>query len=232
MTKPRLLDLFCGGGGAGVGYHRAGFTVVGVDNRPQPRYPFEFHQADALEFLAAHGHEYDAIHASPPCQRFSSATFFRLHEDLLTPTIELLQALDRLWIVENVPRAPLSSWSTELCGLMFDLKVLRHRRFECRSLILSPPHPSHRNIKIGVNGFACLAGCGDASRQHRIRTPADHRTKAAWARAIGIDWMTRDELAQAIPPAYTEYIGGHLRRIIENRANQSPEGNTLGALSG
>ena len=94
MTRPRLLDLFCGAGGAAVGYHRAGFDVVGVDIKPQPRYPFEFVQADALEYVAEHGHEFDAIHASPPCQLYTVANNIhgKNHPDLLPSTRERLIA--------------------------------------------------------------------------------------------------------------------------------------------
>jgi DNA (cytosine-5)-methyltransferase 1 len=113
-------------------------------------------------------------------------------------------------VVENVMRAPLSPWSVTLCGLMFGLKVFRHRRFECSTLLLGPAHPSHRGKKIGVNGMVCVTGHGDASRHSRKRTPADHRNKASWVRGMAIDWMTRDELAQAIPPSYTEFLGRQL----------------------
>lgn len=197
-----------------MGYHRAGFDLVGVDIQPQKRYPFEFHQGDALEFVAKHGREFDVIHASPPCQRWSVSKSMwpgRERPDLLTPTLALLCEIDRLWIVENVPLAPLSPWSTELCGLMFGLRVFRHRRFECSSLILAPPHQPHGRRRIGLDGYVCVAGHGDADR-HRI--PYSHRSIASWRTAMGIDWMTRAELAQAIPPAYTEYIGKQLMRRI------------------
>lgn len=222
MSRPRLLDLFCGAGGCAVGYHRAGFDVVGVDNRPQPRYPFAFVQADALEYLAAHGREFGAIHASPPCQMFSLATFnrpdlSRRHQDLVTPTLTLLRQTGRSWVVENVQRAPLGPAAAILCGLMFGLTLFRHRRFEASFLLLSPPHPTHAGKRIGVNGFVCVAGHGDASWRYRGR-PAHLDDgmcrKAAWSRAMGIDWMTRVELAQAIPPAYTEFVGRQLVDVI------------------
>ncbi len=219
MARPRILDLYCGAGGAARGYWLAGFELTGVDIVPQPRYPYQCIQADALEYLREHWHEFDAIHASPPCQRFSLSTFLRNgrgspHLDLVVPTLSALYEIDRPWIVENVPRAPLGYWNTWLCGLMFGLKVLRHRRFACSSLILSPPHPSHRGVRIGVNGFACVAGHGDAHRRMRLRIPPECRNKASWSRAMGIDWMTRDELAQAVPPAYTEYLGRQLLRQL------------------
>lgn len=133
MRKPRLLDLFCKAGGAGYGYWQAGFDVVGVDIEPQKRYPFTFIQADALEYLARHGGEYDAIHASPPCQAFSKMknpdkAHRKAHPDLVDPVRELLMRTGRPYIIENVPGAPLLSPVT-LCGSQFGLKVYRHRVF-------------------------------------------------------------------------------------------------------
>src|SRR5512139_2836909 len=111
--SPRLLDLFCGAGGAAMGYYRAGFDVVGVDIKPMPRYPFEFHQADALEYGAAHGAEFDAIHASPPCQKYSMITIVHglsvvdSHPDLIDATRKLLMQIGRPFVIENVINAPL-----------------------------------------------------------------------------------------------------------------------------
>ena len=151
MTRPRLLDLFCGAGGAAMGYHRAGFDVVGVDNRPQPHYPFEFHQGDALVALdeltrgmpkGLLGVPFDAVHASPPCQRYSAAAEIHdsseQHPDLIEPTRHLLQAIGRPYVIENVERSPLST-SLMLCGSMFDLGVRRHRWFESNQLDARPP---------------------------------------------------------------------------------------------
>jgi DNA (cytosine-5)-methyltransferase 1 len=138
MKRPLLLDLFCKAGGAGMGYHRAGFDVVGVDIEPQPRYPFRFVQADALEFLAAHGREFDAIHASPPCQKYCALRHLAKTEDypdLIPETRELLEATGRPWVIENTPGAPLRS-PLILCGTMFRLRtncgaeLRRHRLFE------------------------------------------------------------------------------------------------------
>jgi DNA (cytosine-5)-methyltransferase 1 len=218
-VRPVLLDLFCGAGGCAVGYERAGFRVVGVDNRPQPRYPFEFIQADALEFLDARGPGYQAIHASPPCQLFSEATFCRGnrdgHVDLLTPCRELLRETRRPWVIENVARAPMMAPAIRLCGLMFGLHVFRHRWFESSVLLMTYAHPPHGKRRIGKDGIVCVAGHGGqltgwAGTGSRRTVPADHRTKAAWEKAMGIDWMSRDELAQAIPPAYTEFVGRQL----------------------
>jgi DNA (cytosine-5)-methyltransferase 1 len=213
----RLLDLFCGAGGCAVGYHRAGFTdIVGVDIKPQPRYPFAFVQGDALEYLAAHGHEFDAIHASPPCQRYSQCQNFRdtrdTHPDLVFDCRTLLEATGRPWVIENVPGSPLEN-AAVLCGLMFGLRVIRHRLFEASFLLLTPPHTRHpAHLRTGT-----------ASKQHRgVRTgysdgkmglvsvAGNNFNVKAGAAAMGIDWMTRDELAQAIPPAYTEFVGRQL----------------------
>ena len=217
MSRPVLLDLFCGAGGMAVGYHRAGFDVVGVDVKPQPRYPFRFVQADALEYLAGHGRGFDAIHASPPCQRYTTASFHEgnreRHKDLVGPTRDLLESAGRPWVIENVPRAPLSPGSMMLCGLMFGLKVFRHRWFESSHLMLAPAHPSHRGKRIGVGGMCCVIGHGGGPNYRtRLRGEADN--KAAWQRAMGIDWMTRDEMAQAIPPAFAEYVGRQLMTVV------------------
>ena len=128
----RLLDLFCGAGGAAMGYYRAGFeNIVGIDNKPQPNYPFEFIQVDALEYLVEHGSEYDIIHASPPCQAFSwaAARWDKEYPDLISATRDLLLRTGKQYIIENVITAPIEK-SLLLCGTMFGLGVIRHRHFE------------------------------------------------------------------------------------------------------
>ena len=161
----RLLDLYCGAGGAAVGYHRAGFDeIVGVDIAPQPRYPFEFVHADALEFLAEHGHDYDAIHASPPCQGYSIMHNLpwlrgRDYPLLILPTIEMLEALGKPYVVENVMGARHGSKTLRkrgleahglkagwLCGAMFGLPFYRHRLFATNWLWLAPGHPKHVGV--------------------------------------------------------------------------------------
>lgn len=220
MKRPRLLDLFCCAGGAGVGYHRAGFDVVGVDIRPQPRYPLAFVQADALEYAAAHGHEFDAIHASPPCQLYSAMTRSRWadreHPDLVDATRVLLRKIGRPYVIENVPGAPLIN-PILLCGTMFGLRTAygnqlrRHRMFEVWPATLClAPECQHNNLpSIGVYG----GGQHPQRRTEGARFGVTER-----ARAMGIHWMTGVELNQAIPPAYTEYLGRQLMQALERRA--------------
>jgi len=227
MKRRVLLDLFCGAGGCSVGYRRAGFTkIVGVDNRPMPRYPFEFVQADALEYLAEHGREFDVIHASPPCQRYSRASFMANHKakhpDLLAPTRSCLQEIGKPYVIENVDGAPVRQ-AVMLCGLMFGLKVFRHRWFECSNLIMIPEHPSHRGKRIGDNGMCCVVGHGGGVSRRMHEQIARHsrhgcggqQNKVDWEAAMGIDWMTQTELSQAIPPAYCEFIGRQLANLLE-----------------
>lgn len=203
----RLLDLYCGEGGAGAGYQRAGFEVVGVDIQPMPRYPFSFVQADAIEYLVDHWQEFDVIHASPPCQSHTWGTRkdrkvrFADGERLLAVTRERLIATGKPYIIENVVGAPMSNYWITLCGEMFGLRVIRHRLFESNILILQPQHPRHRGkVKDGYYVTACGHG-GDGSNAFPV-----------WCEAIGIDWMTKYGISQAIPPAYTEFIG---RQMIE-----------------
>lgn len=204
MTKPLLLDTFCGAGGCSVGYYRAGFEVVGVDIEPQKNYPFEFHQADALEFIARHGKEFDVIHASPPCQKFTKAGAIHgndHHKDLLTPTRKILNEIGKPWVIENVPNAPMRV-DVMLCGSMFGLvakdgRLQRHRWFELwiPELFLTPPC-IHTGPTISVFGHG-------GHIYHGVDS---------WRSVMDIDWMTRDELSQAIPPAYTEWLG---RQLLE-----------------
>ena len=210
--KPRLLDLFCGAGGAGMGYHRAGFEVVGVDINPQPRYPFEFHQADALEFPLD---GFDVIHASPPCQAFTALSnrwrgaggVADAHEDLIAPTRDRLQG--RRYVIENVHGAPLLC-PIVLTGEMFGLRVYRPRLFECVPFMLAPDKPPRQRDPVAVYGKPdgrLLWRRKDGTEQHA----SDLETGSA---AMGIDWMEWDELKESIPPAYTEYIGRQLLNVL------------------
>lgn len=203
MSRPLLLDLFCCAGGVAMGYHRAGFDVVGVDITPQPRYPFAFVQGDALAYLAEHGHRFDAIHASPPCQAYTVARNFhkREHPELVEPVRALLQRIGKPWVMENVPGSPLIP-TVILCGTMFGLNVYRHRLFESNVMLLAPAHGRHTRPCTPV---------GRAPKPGEVMTVAGHFSGIEHARAaMGIDWMNRAELAQSIPPAYTEHIGRQL----------------------
>jgi DNA (cytosine-5)-methyltransferase 1 len=210
----RLLDLFCGAGGAAMGYYRAGFAhIVGVDHEPQPNYPFEFVQADALDYLNAHGHEFDLIHASPPCQAYSKTRHLHpdtQHPDLVPDTRRLLQQTQVPYVIENVPGAPLHNPVT-LCGLMFGLPLFRHRLFETHPWMLGPPHPSHNGHRSKINARP------DDNAVYTVagHSGGIHGTSDQWRAAMGIDWMTASELTQAIPPAYTEWIGRQMLVILK-----------------
>lgn len=211
LNRPRLLDLGCCAGGASVGYERAGFEVEGVDIAPMPRYPFKFHLADALEFLSRNADRYDAIHGSPPCQRFSSMSSCRpglgeSYPDLVAPWREALDEIGKPYILENVVGAPLKS-PIMLCGQMFGLELYRHRLFESNVALQAPPHPEH-TIPASRAGH-WVPGT--------VMSVAGHVAPISQARrAMGIDWMNRDELSEAIPPAYSEYVGTYLIEEVRN----------------
>lgn len=211
----KLLDLFCGAGGASMGYHLAGFDVTGVDAQDMPRYPFEFHKADALEFLKEHGHEYDVIAASPPCQDHS--TLAKVSGDhgtawLLDATRQLLIASGKPYVIENVPGAPLRG-ALWLCGSEFGLTtqsarrgavwIKRHRGFESNLFL------------VGAGGCNCYGrkiigvyGNGDGGGRGWKGSFADRKS------AMRIDWMNRAELAQSIPPAYTQFVGEQVITLL------------------
>jgi DNA (cytosine-5)-methyltransferase 1 len=204
----RLLDLFCGAGGASVGYARAGFEVVGVDHVDQPRYPYDFIRADALailrrpEFLA----DFDVVHASPPCQAWSAYRrrrgVNRNAVDLIWITRRMLMARANVWVIENVPGAPLVN-PVQLCGSSFGLYVRRHRLFESNVALVGSvcSHPRERAFPPASNRpnprFTVEVGT------YRVRRELS-------AAAMGTHWMTGDEMTQAIPPAYTAFLGEQL----------------------
>lgn len=214
MKAPRLLDLFCGAGGAGMGYHRAGFDVIGVDIAAQPDYPFEFHQGDALEFLASHMGEFDVIHSSPPCQASSALTkgtnAGRKYVNLIPATRELLAGADCPTVIENVQGSDLRRDLT-LCGEMFGLDVIRHRYFEVSVPVVAPEHIPHRGRVSGMRHgvwyegpYAAVYGNGGGKG-----------SVARWQEAMGIDWTAnRKSIAEAIPPAYTHFLGGQLLDVL------------------
>lgn len=224
MSKPRLLDLFCCEGGAAIGYNRAGFDVVGIDLEPRfaKRYPFEFHNANALDYVAEHGHEFDAIHASPPCQGYSVATLGtpgarEKHPRLIEPVRDALNATGKPWVIENVVGAPLRN-PMLLCGSMFNLRAIdedgtplrleRHRLFESNVMLLAP-QPCFHDKSIPVGG---VYGGGRSNRWEakHIRRGGYTPAKSVREQLIGVDHMTLHGLSQSIPPAYTEHIGTQL----------------------
>ena len=213
----RLLDLFCGAGGASMGYHRAGFEVVGVDHRPQPNYPFEFHQADAMTYPLD---GFDVIHASPPCQQFSRAKHLRDAQggtasgpDLVDATRGRLVDSGKVYVIENVPGAPLHDPLT-LCGSSFDLRVRRHRLFESNVALADLEH-HHREQGRPVGVY------------HKMNDDIPHggrtaRTLEDGQDAMRIDWMNWKELTQSIPPAYTAWIGSQLLQHESLKGTSSP----------
>jgi DNA (cytosine-5)-methyltransferase 1 len=210
VSLPRLLDLFSGAGGCSMGYSRAGFEVVGVDVAPQPHYPFEFHQADALEYPLG---GFDAIHASPPCQDHTRTPNPHVHGTgwMLAATREHLKASGMPWVIENVPGAPMRA-DYLLCGCMFGLPNLRRERwFETswQGFAMNLCH-DHTEPAISVVGH----GTPTWVRQKLGYNP----TIAQYRAAMDIDWMNRDELSQAIPPAYTQFVGEQLREHLRERA--------------
>ena len=214
MRSTRLIDLFCGAGGAAMGYHRAGFDVTGVDIRPQKNYPFEFHQADALTFPLD---GFDAIHASPPCQSYSRA--FRHMADekpmLIDDVRSRLIEAGVPWVIENVEGAPVEVASTLfgshgvlLCGTSFGLRVERHRRFETSFPVKQPAcdHAAHAMNPHNVAGRERIYaefGRGDPER--------------VWRKAMGVEWTDKRGGRDAVPPAYTEFIGAAMMRHLEAR---------------
>lgn len=210
--KPRLLDLFCCQGGAAQGYADAGFEVVGVDIAPQPRYPFEFVLADAIEFLRRSGIAiaYDAIHASPPCQHDSATQRLQgnAHPDLIAATRVAILATGLPYVIENVEgaRAKLHNPIT-LCGAMFPgLRVYRHRLFECSFPIVSPPHPAHVAVQVKMGR---APGPGEWVQAVGNFSGADEAREA-----MQMPWASREGLREAIPPAYARYVGAALMAAI------------------
>lgn len=235
----KILDLFCKAGGCAAGYKAAGFEVIGVDIEPQPNYPFKFIQADALEILKDKDFikQFDAIHASPPCQHYSKARELSVarnngaygeHPDLIAPTRELLKATGKPYIIENVAGAPLIN-PIKLFGSQFkNLYTQRERWFES-NISLNEPDVVRSKMKtpsagngIGEDGSISICGSGG------VRGMNSKQIALYWGFALGgIDWMTRAELAEAIPPAYTEFLGKQLKSFIENDCKKCIEKDCL-----
>jgi DNA (cytosine-5)-methyltransferase 1 len=206
MSRPRALDLFCCAGGASMGLYQAGFDVWGVDIVPQPHYPFPIKIKDVRYLDSIR--DWDFIWASPPCQAHTLAQRIRgnKHPDLIDVTRRLLRESGAPYVIENVVGAPLID-PMELCGAMFGLKVYRHRLFECSFPITAPAHPPHT---------APLRKMGRPPQPGDFMHVVGNFSGVAQARqAMGIDWMMRDELREAIPPAYSEYIGRAAIKHIE-----------------
>lgn len=213
MTRPLLLDAYCGAGGAAKGYSDAGFDIVGVDLNPQPRYPFTFVQGDAIEFIRDHHHEFDAIHTSPPCQYYSMMSrcqpdLAAQYPDLIDPTRAVLQTTGLPWVIENVVCAPLIR-PIRLCGFSFGRDLYRHRLFEANFPIQPKRHLEH--TKPGSRAGHWKPG--------EIISISGNFSPVWLAKEVmEIDWMLRRELAEALPPYYTEYIGEYLMREVLRRA--------------
>jgi DNA (cytosine-5)-methyltransferase 1 len=228
----KILDLFCGAGGSSMGYHLAfpEAEIVGIDIHPQPRYPFQFFQADAIEFCKKYGAQFDLIHASPPCQFASDITPDKSKHINLIPDVmdamsisEEIRCEAQLTVIENVPRASRYLMNPIiLCGKKFGLKTYRHRAFSVTPDIPEPLHidhddstpPANRSGGLEANlspkGFISCVGGGSRTHQVGRRDIFEYRKQA-----MGIDWMNRYELAQAIPPAYTKYIGEQLKLVTQ-----------------
>jgi DNA (cytosine-5)-methyltransferase 1 len=226
---PTLLDLFCCQGGAARGYAAAGWDLIGVDVDPQPRYPYRFIRGDALEVLADLAAEVDAVHASPPCQHYSITrhSHSREHPDLVGPTRDALEAAGLPWIMENVPGAPLRNY-VELCGASFGLEAVdldgtplvlrRHRLFESSVMLWAPPPCACSSYR--RRGYA-VGGVYDGGRRDRveareIRHGGYTPPPTVRAELLGVAGMTQYGMSQAIPPAYTYWLGRELLDAVSH----------------
>ena len=214
----KVLDLFCGGGGAGVGYSRAGYSVTGVDIKLQSKYPFDFILGDALKVALEIGREYDLIHASPVCKGYTRLRALHPDKEYPDQIAEMRNVLDEIgkpYVIENVPGAPLKNY-VMLCGSMFGLRVYRHRLFECNPQILfSPMVCNHWAIASGNRAMRKNKRLTPNLNDFDIITVAGHDFILEDARiAMGIDWMGQKEISQAVPPVYTEWIGLQILKLL------------------
>lgn len=219
MSKPFLLDLFCGAGGATRGYQLAGFDVLGVDINPQPYYcGDDFNQCDVFEMLHIVKLA-DVIHASPPCQRYTTLAAgnnanSHTYPDHIAQVRDALMASGKPYVIENVPNAPLLN-PILLCGEMFGLDVIRHRNFESNLLLMQPEHPKHRGRVAGYRHGEWFDGpyfavYGDGGGKGNLEQ---------WQNAMGMPWVfNKKGIAEAIPPAYTQFIGEQLMAQMKEAA--------------
>ena len=217
--RPRLLDLFCGVGGAGWGYYLAGFDVVGVDVEKQKRYPFDFIHADVFDVIEDLAPEFDAIHASPPCLAYvdEGHRYRTNHPDLIPQTREALQSLGKPWVIENVDTAPLRN-PMMLCGTMFPgVRVIRHRMFESSFYMEGPQHRGKHPPVFSYDKRRDRSGLSEWDDYVTVTGGGNCGIDAA-RDAMGIRWATIRELNQAIPPAYTNYVGKRLLMAVDSRA--------------
>lgn len=224
----RLLDLFCCAGGAGYGYHLAGFEVIGVDIQPQPHYPFAFYQDDALlvlDTLLAGGiwngytlASFDAIHASPECKAYTNCNLSPKanYQMLIGAVRQRLHRSNKPYILENVIGAKKHMQaSLMLCGTMFGLPMERHRLFESNVFMFPPAPCNHSIAHIAVYGHSVWDSWLEGTPRKDGRKRPDSVSIDVGRRSMGIDWMNINELAEAIPPAYTQFLGGQLMQSIE-----------------
>lgn len=198
-----------------MGYHKAGFEVVGVDIEPQKRYPFEFHQEDAVEFILKYGKDFDVIAASPPCQDYTplKALTGKIYPRLIKATRAAIRETDKPHVIENVPGARFELDNPiMLCGTMFGLKIIRHRYFECDPVLWWPPNQCTCSMLRTHSGHGQYSAFKEGAT---AITVVGHDFPVEDAKiAMRINWMTGAELSQAIPPAYTEWIGKEIRKLL------------------
>lgn len=223
----RLIDMYCGAGGCSMGYYMAALDlkleieIIGVDRKPQPNYPFKFVQADALEYFMENMSQFTHVHASPPCQKFTPATHYlrargQHYDDYLEETRALIELSKLPGVIENVPASPVRP-DIMLRGDMFGLKVLRKRHFETINWFMMNPGMPRKQGSAWEGDYVTVYGKGGYKRSGRRpkKLPKFQKNTVVetWKYAMGIWWMKKDtELSQAIPPAYTRYIGNQFFR--------------------
>lgn len=222
----RILDLYCGAGGASYGFNltQQQHDIIGIDSKPQPRYPFTFIQRNALSVDTKFIREFDFVFASPPCQCYVSSAHRDQHPDLVAATIHMLHKADIPWCVENVPSAPFQTRFITLCGTMFPpLRVVRHRRFAYHpDLIINQPEHIPRDEHPRVYSFDRRKARNTYNLNewdNFVTVAGNNASLGAMSDAMGIHWMTRPEIAQAVPPKYSRYI---LSQVILNINRSRP----------